>query len=42
LECEGKQLMVYKHAISTITPAKSVFFSFSDKKHEEQPSNIEA
>ena len=31
LECEGKQLMVYKHAISTITPAKSVFFSFSEK-----------
>ena len=31
LECEGKQLMVYKHAISTITPMKSVFFSFSEK-----------
>jgi len=24
LETEGKQLMVYKHAVSTITPAKSV------------------
>ena len=24
IETDGKQMMVYKHAISTITPAKSV------------------
>jgi len=24
LETEGKQMMVYKHAVSTITPAKTV------------------
>jgi host factor-I protein len=27
LDCEGKQMMVYKHAISTISPLKPVFFS---------------
>jgi len=32
LESEGKQMVVYKHAISTITPAKTVFFTFADKK----------
>ena len=26
-DCEGKQMMVYKHAISTITPQKPVVFS---------------
>ena len=24
LDCEGKQSMVYKHAVSTITPAKNI------------------
>ena len=27
LDCEGKQMMVYKHAISTITPARPVLFN---------------
>ncbi|MBV7275074.1 RNA chaperone Hfq [Clostridium thailandense] len=27
LDCEGKQMVVYKHAISTITPAKPVVVS---------------
>lgn len=27
LDCEGKQMMVYKHAISTITPLKPVLFN---------------
>jgi len=27
LENEGKQMMVYKHAISTVTPARNVNFS---------------
>ena len=26
LECEGKQMLIYKHSISTITPAKSILF----------------
>ncbi|WP_298842029.1 RNA chaperone Hfq [Clostridium sp.] len=26
LNCDGKQMMVYKHAISTITPLKPVLF----------------
>jgi len=27
LDCEGRQMMVYKHAISTITPLKPVLFN---------------
>lgn len=27
LDCGGKQMMVYKHAISTITPAKAILFT---------------
>jgi len=34
LDSEGKQLMIYKHAVSTISPVKSVFFTFSDKQKE--------
>lgn len=26
LDCEGKQLMIYKHAISTITPNRPIIF----------------
>lgn len=32
LESDGKQLMVYKHAISTISPFKPVSTSFSETK----------
>lgn len=32
LDSEGKQLMVYKHAISTISPLKPVNTSFSEVK----------
>ncbi|MCL6478485.1 MAG: RNA chaperone Hfq [Peptococcaceae bacterium] len=32
LESEGKQMMVYKHAISTISPSRPVNTSFSDPK----------
>ncbi len=35
LESEGKQLMIYKHAVSTISPTKSVMFPFTDKPKEE-------
>ena len=34
MESEGKQIIVYKHAVSTITPAKTVFFTFADKKEQ--------
>lgn len=33
LEFEGKQQMVYKHAISTITPFKPISTSFSDQQN---------
>lgn len=32
LESDGKQMMVYKHAISTISPLRPVNTSFSDVK----------
>ena len=32
LESEGKQMMVYKHAISTISPLRPVNTSFSEVK----------
>ena len=35
LDTEGKQLMIYKHAVSTISPSKAVFFTFSDKQKEQ-------
>lgn len=35
LESMGKQHLVYKHAISTITPAKPVSGSFGSEKKEE-------
>ncbi|ERK30476.1 MULTISPECIES: RNA chaperone Hfq [Clostridium] len=27
LDCDGKQMMIYKHAISTINPAKIILFN---------------
>ena len=27
LNCDGKQMMIYKHAISTITPSTPIIFS---------------
>ncbi|NLZ49045.1 MAG: RNA chaperone Hfq [Clostridiales bacterium] len=27
LDSDGKQMMIYKHAISTITPSKTILFS---------------
>lgn len=35
LDSEGKQMMVYKHAISTITPAKSILFNGEYGDHSE-------
>lgn len=34
IESEGKQLMLYKHAVSTISPTKTVMFPFTDKAPE--------
>ncbi len=34
LDSEGKQQLVYKHAVSTIIPMKQINFSFSDKTQE--------
>ena len=36
LEVQGKQQMVYKHAISTITPAREVGGIFGPDKREEK------
>ncbi len=35
LESDGKQEMVYKHAVSTITPLRSMSFNFGESKREE-------
>jgi host factor-I protein len=32
LESEGKQMMVYKHAVSTISPGRRLNTSFSEPK----------
>ncbi|SHE50268.1 RNA-binding protein Hfq [Desulfofundulus australicus DSM 11792] len=32
LESDGKQMMVYKHAISTVSPMRSMTASFSEQK----------
>lgn len=35
IESEGKQQMVYKHAISTFVPAKNINFNQENSKDEE-------
>ena len=37
LDCDGKQNLVYKHAISTIVPARAVTISPAEDKEEEAP-----
>jgi host factor-I protein len=32
LECDGKQHLVYKHAISTVIPSKAIVFLNNDKE----------
>ncbi len=34
MEMDGKQQLVYKHAVSTITPLKTVAFIFADANKE--------
>ncbi|HOR86560.1 MAG TPA: RNA chaperone Hfq [Bacillota bacterium] len=38
LDNDGKQQLVYKHAISTIIPLKPINFAFSDSKPQENVS----
>jgi host factor-I protein len=35
LDNEGKQQLVYKHAVSTIIPVKPINFAFSDNRAQE-------
>ncbi|CCJ32636.1 MULTISPECIES: RNA chaperone Hfq [Caloramator] len=35
LESEGKQMMVYKHAISTIVPAKPILYTTVNQEEKE-------
>lgn len=39
LDNEGKQQLVYKHAVSTIIPVKPINFTFSDNRPENRPEN---
>lgn len=32
LDCDGRQMMIYKHAISTITPFKPVLFTNNEEE----------
>ncbi len=34
LDSEGKQQLVYKHAVSTIIPMKQINFAFTDRTQE--------
>ncbi|WP_027623498.1 RNA chaperone Hfq [Clostridium lundense] len=35
LDCNGKQMLIYKHAISTITPCKAILFTSTPENDEE-------
>lgn len=39
IENEGKQQLVYKHAISTITPFRALASAFHDKREDTRPEN---
>lgn len=39
IENEGKQQLVYKHAISTITPFRALTSAFHDKREDTRPEN---
>ena len=34
LDCEGKQMLIYKHAVSTITPLKPILFNSQSSEDE--------
>lgn len=39
IESDGKQMLIYKHAISTVTPSKPVNTSFLDVENRRTPSS---
>lgn len=34
LDCDGKQTMIYKHAVSTVTPLKPVLYTAQSSEEE--------
>ncbi|MCX7951955.1 MAG: RNA chaperone Hfq [Clostridiales bacterium] len=36
LESEGKQIMVYKHSVTTVTPAKPILYTQDELNKEEK------
>ncbi|HHW18097.1 MAG TPA: RNA chaperone Hfq [Firmicutes bacterium] len=41
LDSDGKQMLIYKHAISTITPSKPVNFQEARETAEERAQEVE-
>ena len=39
LDCDGKQMVIYKHAISTITPMRNVFYSVTNTVNDKNENN---
>ena len=40
LDCDGKQMMVYKHAVSTITPIKPILFNGNQEEEIEEDTSL--
>lgn len=40
LDCDGKQSMIYKHAISTITPFKPVLYTLQNTHELEEQDGV--
>lgn len=34
LDCDGRQMLIYKHAISTITPLKTILFNGQNEEED--------
>lgn len=41
LDCDGKQMMIYKHAMSTITPLRPILFNNLINGEDEKENNKE-
>jgi host factor-I protein len=39
LDCDGKQIMIYKHAVSTVTPAKPVLYTQNNQEYQDQEND---
>jgi host factor-I protein len=35
-DCDGKQTMIYKHAVSTVTPSKPVLYTMQNNQESEE------